>query len=613
MTNMSTDSFDFIIVGGGTAGIALAARLSEIADQKVLVLEAGADHSDDPRVKIPAFYSALFGTDADWGFKTTVQEQLGGRSISINQGKALGGSSVINAHIFAPQAYTVIDDYARLGNVGWDWDTIAPYYTKAFTAPDTPEEHRQLLGVDSYSLADLGTGGPVKLSYPGDHWHPIRKIWAETFGRKGWPMTGNPWVNASVGGFSNLASIDPVTRERCHAAKAYYEPNRQRENLHVVLNAHVTKIIFSDGELQPKATGVQYNHEGQIKIANAGKEIIISAGALQSPKLLELSGIGNAEILRRHGIEVVKDLPGVGENLQDHIVCDITYTAEDKIGDTLDALARQEQDAMEEAMGDYIQKHEGILTSGGILTYAYLPLMDFQKDSGEQPLDITRDILSGSSSTPEEARAAKYSEIAWRTLVQRDRPSGAYLTALGQNPVALDPATGQPIPPQPGKHLIIATILAMPLSRGTVHIVSNDPAEKPEVDPKYLSHHLDVEVFARNVMFIESLARSEPLSDVLKQPLEPSTPLAHMTDLDAAKRYVQSRAISMWHPAGTCSMLPEEIRGVVDDHLRVHGVSNLRVVDASTVPLLPPGNLQSTIYALAERAADLIKEAHGLP
>ncbi|KAK5634994.1 hypothetical protein RRF57_010707 [Xylaria bambusicola] len=614
MTEMSTESFDFIVVGGGTAGIALAARLSEVAHQKVLVLEAGADHSDDPRVRTPAFYSALFGTDADWGFRTIAQEQLGGRSISLNQGKALGGSSVINAHVFAPQAYTVIDEYARFGNVGWDWDTIAPYYTKAITVLDTPEEHRQLLGVDGCSPTDLGKGGPVQLSYPGDPWHPIRKIWAETFDRKGWRMAGNPWVNASVGGFSNLASIDPVKRERCHAAKAYYEPIRQRENLHVILNAHVTKIIFSDGEPQPKAIGVQYSHEGQTKIASAGKEIIISAGALQSPKLLELSGIGNAEILRRNGIEVVKDLPGVGENLQDHLVCDITFAAEDKIGDTLDALARQEPKAMEEAMGNFIQKHEGILTSSGILTYAYLPVMDFLQDPGRQNLvKMTTDSLSRSSSTPEEIRAGKYLEIATRTLLDPGRPSAAYLTAIGQNPVALDPATGEPIPPQPGKHLTIAVILAQPLSRGTVHIVSNDPAEKPEIDPRYLSHYLDVEVFARNVMFIESLAKSAPLSDVLKQPLQPSTPLARMTDLDAAKRYMQSRAISMWHPAGTCAMLPEDIRGVVDDHLRVHGISNLRVVDASVVPLLPPGNLQSTIYALAERAADLIKEAHRLP
>ncbi|KAI0907039.1 GMC oxidoreductase-domain-containing protein [Ustulina deusta] len=456
---MSTVSFDFIIAGGGTAGIALATRLSEIAHQSVLILEAGLDHSGDPRVKIPAFYSTLFGTDADWGFRSVAQ----------------------------------------------DWATIAPYYTKAFASPHTPEEHRQLLGVDSWGPDNLSTSGPVQLSYPGDSHHPM----------------------------------------------------------------------------------LQYSHGGQIKVANAQKEIIVSTGALQSPKLLELSGVGNTNILRQHNIEVVKDHPGVGENLQDHLVCDISFAAEDKM-ETLDALARQEPKAVEEAMLNFMQKHEGILTSAGIMTYAYLPVIDFLTDAGRETLVkmIDENRPSGSS-TPEDPRAQMYYQVAEKTLLDRNRPSAAYLTAIGQNPVAPDPTTGKSASPQPGKHLIIATVLAQPLSRGTVHITSNNPAEVPKIDPKYLSNPLDVEIFAKHILYIESIANSAPLSGVLRQSLQPSSPLAHITDLNAAKRYMQSRTISMWHPAGTCAMLPEQIGGVVDNHLRVYGVGNLRVVDSSIVPLLP--------------------------
>ncbi|TRX92990.1 hypothetical protein FHL15_006128 [Xylaria flabelliformis] len=606
---MSAESFDFIIIGGGTAGIALATRLSEIAHQKVLVLEAGIDHSDDLRVKIPAFYSALFGTDADWGFRTVAQEKLNGRSISLNQGKAIGGSSVINAHVFAPPTQDILDDWTKLGNAGWDWATIAPYYIKAFTSPHSSEEHRQLLAVDDWTPDDLSTGGPVQLSYPGDSHHPIRQIWSETFEKKGYRMATNPWVHASVGAFSNLASIDPEKRERCHAAKAYYSSIQKRENLHVVLDAHATKIIFSDGQ-PPKATGVQYSHGGQIKVANAQKEVIVSAGALQSPKLLELSGVGNADILRQYNIEVVKDLPSVGENLQDHLVCDISFAAVENKMETLDALARQEPKAVEEAMLNFMQKHKGILTSAGIMTYAYLPIIDFLAGAGRETLLKMLDENRPSASSTTQAKM--YYEVAERTLLDPNRPSAAYLTAIGQNPVAPDPTTGKPTPPQPGQHFTIATVLAQPLSRGTVHIVSNNPAEAPEIDPKYLSNPLDVEVFAKHIMYIESIAKSAPLSGVLKQPLHPSSPHGHMTDLNAAKRYMESRTISMWHPAGTCAMLPEQAGGVVDNYLRVYGVSNLRVVDSSVVPLLPPGNLQSTVYALAERAADLIKEAHGL-
>ncbi|KAI0471168.1 oxidoreductase [Xylaria cf. heliscus] len=609
---MSPGSFDFIIVGGGTAGIALAARLSEVARIKVLVLEAGLDHSDDPRVKIPAFYSALFGTDADWAFKTVAQ--LNGRSISLNQGKALGGSSVINAHVWAPPTKEVLDAWVELGNTGWDWATMGPYYTKAFTPPQAPEELRRALGVDSWGSDNvLTTSGPVRLSYPGTQNHPIREVWAETFKRMGYLMTANPWVqSASVGAFSNLASIDPISRERSHATKAYYSPLQNRENLQIILGAYVDHIVFTDDQSQHKAIAVQYRHEGVIKMAHVEKEVIISAGALQSPKLLELSGIGNVDILKRHNIEIVKDLPGVGENLQDHIVCDIGFAAVDEM-ETLDGLARQEPKALEQAMTNFTQHHDGLLTSGGIKTYAYLPVVEFLAGTGREKLvKLLDENRPGDSSAPENARARAYYEILEKTLLDPNRPSGVFLTAIGQNPVASDPTTGKPSPPRPGNHLTIATILAQPLSRGTVHIVSNDSTKAPEIDPKYLSNRLDREVFAQHIKYMEPIASSPPLTDSLKQPLERNSPLAYITDLDAAQRYMESRAISMWHPAGTCAMLPENLGGVVDASLRVHGISNLRVVDSSIVPLLPPGNLQSTIYAVAERAADVIKEAHGL-
>ncbi|KAI0185120.1 oxidoreductase [Xylaria flabelliformis] len=607
---MGTESFDFIIVGGGTAGIALASRLSEVAHQKVLVLEAGLDHSDDPRVKTPAFYSTLFGTDADWGFRTIAQQKLDGRSISLSQGKALGGSSVINAHVWAPPTKDVLEAWVELGNEGWDWDTMSFYYTKAFTLPQTPEELQKPLGVHGWGPDNINTNGPLQLSYPGTQTHPIREAWAETFKGMGYFTITNP--QASVGAFSNLASIDPVKRERNHAAKAYYSPVRDRQNLHVVLDAHVEKIIFANDQPHPRATGVQYRHGGKVRLAQAQKEIIISAGALQSPKLLELSGIGNANILKQYNIEVIKDLPNVGENLQDHLVCDIGFAVANEM-ETLDGLVRQDPEVVEEAVIQFTQDHDGLLTSGGIKTFAYLPITEFLSGTGRERLvNLLEENRPQASPTLENARARRYYEIVEKTLLDPNRPSGAYLTAISQNPIASDPSTGKPLPPQPGKHLTIAAILAQPLSRGTVHITSSDSAEPPEVDPKYLSNPLDREVFAEHIKYIESIASSAPLSDLLKKPLERNSLLAYITDSNAALRYMESRAISMWHPAGTCAMLPEKLGGVVDASLRVHGVDSLRVVDASVIPLLPPGNLQSTVYAIAERAADLIKETHAL-
>ncbi|KAI0437978.1 oxidoreductase [Xylaria telfairii] len=573
---MAAESFDFIIAGGGTAGIALAARLSQASQQRALVLEAGLDHSNDPRVKTPAFYSALFGTNADWGFQTTAQQNLKGRSISLNQGKALGGSSVINAHVWAPP-------------IKADWATVGRYYTKAFTPPQTSEELRRPLGVDGWSPDDTITAnGPLQLSYPGPPNHPIREIWAKTFRRTGYLMKIDPWADASVGAFSNLASVDPIRRERSHAAKAYYSPVQDRENLHLVLEAYVDKIIFADD--QPRAIGVQYRYSGHAKLVHARKEVIVSAGALQSPKLLELSGIGNADILKRH------------------LACDIGFAAVDGM-ETLDNLVRQEPKALEQAMLNFTQHHDGLLTSGGIKTYAYLPVIDFLEGSGREKLVK---LLEENRPAPEDARARAYHEMLEKTLLDRNRPSGVYLGAIGQNPTASDPGTGKPSPLRPGKHLTIATIPAQPHSRGTVHIVSDDATSAPEIDPKYLSSAVDREIFAQHMAYIETIAASAPLSEVLTQPAQRNSALAHITDAHSARRYMEARAISMWHPAGTCAMLPEKLGGVVDATLGVHGVRNLRVVDAGVVPLPPPGNLQSTVYAVAERAADLIMEAHGL-
>ncbi|KAJ8128428.1 hypothetical protein O1611_g5206 [Lasiodiplodia mahajangana] len=608
---METESFDFVIAGGGTAGLVLANRLSEVDHLRILVLEAGLDHSDEPRVRTPGLYSALFGTDIDWGFMTVPQENLDGRNISVNQGKALGGSSVINAQVYIPPTKAILDAWAELGNDGWDWNTIGPYYRKAFTLPRVPGELRQQLGIDSWTSDDDNTDGPLQLSLAGNPDHPIRKLWVETFKRKGYLMKGGPWADDSVGAFSILASVDPTTRERVHAAGAYYDPVKHRENLHVVVGAYVNKIVFEDGQPQPKAVGLQYTHEGKTKIARARKEVILAVGALRTPGLLELSGVGNRNSLKQHGIDAIKDLPGVGENLQDHIVCDIRYDAKDEMGALEDV--RQGAEATEEVTQSSLRSHNGVVTSSGILTYAYLPVVDFLAGEGRDKLikliDENRPLASAQ---PENVRARMYYDIAEKTLLDSNKPSGAYLTSIGQSSIAPEPGVTLPTPPQIEKHLAVVAILAQPLSRGSVHIVSNDPTARPEVDPKYLSNPLDMEIFAQHTLYIESIAKSAPLSDVLKQPLQRSSPLAHVTDVDSARRYIKSRAISMWHPVGTCAMLPEKAGGVVDASLKVYGVDNLRIVDSSVVPLLPPGNLQSTVYAVAERAADIIKEAHGL-
>lgn len=422
-----------------------------------------------------------------------------------------------------------------------------------------------------------------------------------------------PWFDGSVGAFSNLASVDSVSRERSQAANRYYDPIKHRENLHILTNATVEKILFKEGSAE--AIGVQCHHDSTTKSVTARKEVIIAAGALQSPKILELSGIGDHNILAQHGIRTIKDLPGVGESLQDQLVVDLGFEAEALL-ETRDPIIRQEPEAVKQAMAEYTANRTGILTSSGILTYAYMPAGTLESHDGHQRLKTLLEDnrpKRGDLEGLEVARALAFYGVAEKALLDPAMPSGVYLSSLGQNPLESDPVTGQrTFKPLPGKHLVLAGILSHPTSRGSVHIQSSDAFAAPAIDPKYLSNPVDIEVFAEHMLYLQSLASSPPLGGLLRQPPKPSRSISHLADLEGAKEYIRIRAASMWHPAGTCSMLPEDIGGVVDNRLRVHGVKNLRIVDSSIVPVLPPGNLQSTVYAVAERAAWLIKSEHGL-
>lgn len=600
-------SYDFVIAGGGTAGLVLAARLSEDPSQSVIVLEAGSDHSEDFQVKTPAFYAALFGTDVDWNFASEAQSNLLGRAASLNQGRGLGGSSTLNAQVWAPPSREIIDAWDFLGNEGWNWDSISSLYNQAYTSPAIPDSLVETLGVEGWDRTNDSTPGPIKASYPSPT-HPIRKAWTDSFEKIGRRMPNDPWVSGSIGAFSNLASVEPTSQERSDSAVTYYGIAKGRSNLEIITNATVEKILFSEGTTE--ATGLQYQQDSETKTVTARKEVIVAAGALQSPKLLELSGIGNSQILNQHGIPIVVDLPGVGEGLQDHLVCDIGFEAVDTL-ETRDALMRQEPQAIQDAINEYVANHTGILTNSGILTYAYLPTVGNDSPEGRERLSK---LLDENRPSVNDSRAKAVYEVTEKALLNPNIPSGVYLSVLGQNPTKSDPTTGGIVmDPLPGKHLVLAGILSNPISRGTVHIKSSNVSDAPAIDPMYLSNPVDIELYAEHMLQLQSIASLSPLlGTILKEPLTPSRSEAVFTDLEGAKDWIRLRATSMWHPAGSCAMLPQEIGGVVDSHLKIHGVKNVRVVDSSIVPLLPPGNLQSTVYAVAEKAARLIKEEYGL-
>lgn len=468
---------------------------------------------------------------------------------------------------------------------------------------------QKALGIDNWAAGDVPAKGPILTSFRQNPSASIQEAWAATFKSKGLHTTKDPFMEASVGSFSHLNSVNPATRERSYAATAYYHPVKDRQNLVLVTGALVEKIVFDKESSQDiKANIVQYHHGGEIKTVTATKEVILAAGAFQSPKILELSGIGNSEILKGHGIEVIKNLTGVGENLQDHLVCGISYKAVDSI-DTLDALARQESEAIGQAMQEYATDRSGPLASTGIDAYAYLPVIDHGSGPGHERLqNLIRD-----NRPPETDHIAQaiYS-ITSKTLLDQSSPSAGYLVFRSQStlPVDLSWSPNSPTGPVPGKFIAIAALLSNPISRGSVHIRSADPADAPLIDPAYLSHPVDAEILAEHMLQIEKIAASEPLSSrLLAQPLQRRDPASDMRgDLEHAKKYVRTSSISMWHPGGACAMLPLGLGGVVDSSLRVYGVKGLRVVDSSIMPLIATANLQATVYGVAERAAELIKK-----
>lgn len=531
--------------------------------------------------------------------------------MTINQGKTLGGSSAINGQVFVPPTKAKLDAWGSLGNDGWDWDMFQKYITKAYTVPSIGADLETALGVDGWAASNKAAKGPIQPSYPKP---AVHEIWQETMRGLGYAMPKDPFLGTASGSFSNLISVDAATKERSYAASAYYLPIKDRKNLVVMTGAHVEKILLADHNGAVSATGVQYSLEGVTQTVTATKEILLAAGALQSPKILELSGIGQAALLKSHGIETVRDLPGVGENLQDHLASAISYRAVDSL-ETLDALLRQEPEPLGQAMRDYATNKSGPLASAGMETTAYLPVLSHVSQTGPDFERLQKLLRENAPSKCDNHRATALYELASQTLLDPHAPSGLYHTLRSQalSPVDLEWSPTSPIGPVPGKFLTFVVALAQPLSTGTVHLRSANASDPPLIDPAYLSHPVDQEVLASHLLQIDDvLAKALSTKLLLAQPLQRRDPASDFGgDLDKARRFARASSVSMWHPAGTCAMLPLDKRGVVDSKLRVHGVSGLRVVDASVMPLISNANLQAVVYGVAERAADLIKEAWG--
>ncbi|MCJ1382288.1 hypothetical protein MMC17_005401 [Xylographa soralifera] len=604
----TTDAADYIIVGGGTSGLVVANRLSENPNVSAVVLEAGENRLSDPRVNIPAFWTSLLGTELDWQFKTLSQPGLGNRAIKLPQGKLLGGSSGLNGQTLVAASKAGIDAWAGFGNPRWDWASLAPYYRKFYTLNLPDEATQQHLGLDWIDKNVAGESGPIQTSFIGVIENPMPKAWVETFEKLHVGTTADPFTGNSMGAYSNMSTVDPVTKTRSYAASAYAAPAMARPNLKFVFGAEVQKILLQKTGSSVEAQGVQVIVGDQTRTITARKEVILAAGVFQSPKLLELSGIGGHELLKKHGIDTVIDSPHVGENLQDHLMTGISFEVIDGI-QTADPLMRREPQALQAAQEMYQTKKTGPFCVGGIGSYAYLPVLELVDPDGKQRQSDILAMFPASSTAHGEAATA-HEEAVRQVIESGDDGSGALFLFQAQEVTHENEATDTHGPVyQPGNFASIGCIQTHPLSKGRSHISSNEPGAKPDIDPCYFSHPLDLELMSRHLLTCLKIRDSEPISSYFKPDGKRNHDKAYIKNLEDAKQYLVDTAKTTYHCCGTCSMRPMDRGGVVDSELRVWGTRNLRVVDASIFPLISRGNTMSTVYAVAEKAADLIKTA----
>ncbi|KAK4507270.1 hypothetical protein PRZ48_001005 [Zasmidium cellare] len=602
-TILNHSSYDVIICGGGTAGCVLAARLTEDPNTTVLMLEAGEDANDDPRITTPALFASLYDDpQRDWMLLSEPSPGLHDRKLHHPRGKCIGGSSAINLMAMVYPSKTGLDTWAELGNPGWDWKSMAPYFRKFQTHVKPSKNVEEALGIDYLDGEFTGTDGPIKASFP-QTLDPLQKAWIDSW--KTLQRSGNPIDGVGNGGFAVPASIDVETGRRSFAGTEYWGPVKGRGNLQTVTGALVERVELEEkGSGGVEATGVVFSVAGERYVAKARSEVILCAGVFGSPQILELSGIGSAELCKSLGIKNVIDNPNVGENLQDHLMAGPSWEVNDTV-QTADQF--RDPSVIQSAMEKYQTTSRGPLANGGGHQFAYCPLVDFITPEPKETLSelLSKHLPSSTSSSKKEEVHNAYIR---KIISSPDETPLAMCMITVQFHGDRENVKDKMSLLAPENYITCLTQLSHPFSRGNTHITSASASVKPLIKPNYLSHPLDAEILGRGILQAEYLSTVEPLRSFLKSGGKRLPDDRKIDSLEEAIEFGRSCATSNYHPCGTCTMMPVELGGVVNERLVVHGTRNLRVVDASVFPIEPRGNIMTSVYAAAEKGAEMIGE-----
>jgi choline dehydrogenase len=534
--------FDFIVVGAGSAGCVLANRLSADGKNTVLLLEAGGSDRS-PLIQVPLGYGLTFADPKyNWGYHTEPDTALNGRSSYWPRGKVLGGSSSLNAMVYIRGQQGDYDDWAAAGNPGWAWEDVLPYFKKS-------EDH--VWGASEHH----GAGGEMRVSDFADQVHPLCERFLQAGAALGFPRTQD--FNGQTKEGFGLWQMTIRNGVRESASNAFLRPALGRSNLTLKTHAHVTRVLL-DGK---KAVGVACLVRGAAQTFKARKEVILSGGAINSPQLLQLSGIGDSALLSQHGVPLVHHLPRVGQGLQDH-VC-VSYFFKSKVP----------------TLNDTLGPWWGKLWAG--IRYVF---------TRKGPLGMS---------------------VNQAGAFVRSRPGLARPNLhLYFNPISYSAATVRIgrfklMNPDPFSAFLISFNTCVPTSRGSVTIASNNPLDKPTITTNFLTTEHDLQDIIEGSRMVRSIANTAPLVDVLESEHLPG---AHAQSDEAILQDFRARCGSVYHASCTCAMGPDPATSVVDARLRVHGIAGLRVIDASIFPSVTSGNTNGPVIMVAEKGAEMVLE-----